>query len=68
MKIEQILLKEFKTVIVPGVFKKSFEEVPIVKSTELFAKYLKSLEDKNIITTDISSKAENLFIKIIKRG
>lgn len=70
MQIEdELILKEFKKVIVPGVFGVSFANVNIVEAGTLFVKYLNDIEKKGFINRDQAIRLEFKFVRIIqKRG
>ena len=66
---DERVLKEFKTVIVPGCFNDTFANVSLFKSTPLFTKYIYSLEKDGFINRDQATRLEFKFVRIIqKRG
>ena len=63
------VLKEFKTVIVPGIFKDTFKNVSLFDSAPMFTKYIGSLMRDGFIDRDQATRLEFDFVKIIqKRG
>ena len=60
------ILEEFKTVIVPGVFNDTFENVDITKSTVLFSKYMIGLQQEKFIGAKQASELEIEFIEIVQ--
>ena len=65
----QQVLKEFKTKIVPGIFKDTFKNVSLFDSAPMFTKYIGSLLRDGFINRDQASSLELDFVKIIqKRG
>ncbi|MCK5537522.1 MAG: hypothetical protein KAI79_11895 [Bacteroidales bacterium] len=60
------ILEEFKTIIIPGIFGDTFENVDIDKSTVIFERYMIGLQHEKFIDATQASQLEVEFTKIMQ--